>query len=509
MKRPFEKLAALALLAALILAAHAATGLWGFTSDDTFITLRYSRNLARGLGPTFNAAPPRAEGYTSFLWMLLTALGHIGSADPLAVAKAMGVALSLLTAAACGALAWRLCEGGERGSRTLAAGLAAALFTAYPLTPVHAVSGMDTALAGLAFALLVLAAVRPEAVPSPILPCCALLAGLTRPEFNLAAGLLLAIRLAGAARVARRRFILYALAFYIVPGAAYFAWRAVYYGALLPLPFYVKAAGLIPLGLYPGLHFVLEVAAAFGPLLALALVNLTARGATALGAVAIMVLYLLLPQHLMGYGHRYFQPLVPVLAAVSARGALLILAAVRERLGAAKAAAAYAALAILALGATVPRHEAADRNFAQYATGLRNAHVRLGKLLGRYGQQDMENPILAIADAGAVPYYSGWETVDTFGLNDPHIARTGDHSPAYVFSRRPTVVVLISVRRAVFQAQLPWEQALYAECLRRGLAPAAVLEFAPAYHLWVMAPPDGPLSRHVSSGLRPAQPLGP
>src|SRR3990172_8780796 len=41
-------------------------------ADDAFITLRYSRNLADGQGPVWNAGE-RVEGYTAFLWMLLNA----------------------------------------------------------------------------------------------------------------------------------------------------------------------------------------------------------------------------------------------------------------------------------------------------------------------------------------------------------------------------------------------------------------------------------------------------
>jgi hypothetical protein len=66
---------AIAVGAAALLALHVAKA-WPFTVDDTYITLRYSRNVAAGLGPTFNATGPRAEGYTSVLWMLVLAVPH-------------------------------------------------------------------------------------------------------------------------------------------------------------------------------------------------------------------------------------------------------------------------------------------------------------------------------------------------------------------------------------------------------------------------------------------------
>ncbi|MGB2694690.1 MAG: hypothetical protein WBD55_05815, partial [Dehalococcoidia bacterium] len=46
-----------------------------FYHDDAYITLRYSRHLADGLGPNWNS-DDRVEGYTTFLWM--ATLGGIG-----------------------------------------------------------------------------------------------------------------------------------------------------------------------------------------------------------------------------------------------------------------------------------------------------------------------------------------------------------------------------------------------------------------------------------------------
>ena len=50
------------------------TGLWlsyrDFWLDDAFITFRYARNVAAGLGAVFNPGEA-VEGYTSFLWMLI------------------------------------------------------------------------------------------------------------------------------------------------------------------------------------------------------------------------------------------------------------------------------------------------------------------------------------------------------------------------------------------------------------------------------------------------------
>jgi hypothetical protein len=53
--------------------------------DDAFISFRYARNLAAGLGPVFNPGE-YVEGYTTFLWMLTNALAFAVTDDTQALA---------------------------------------------------------------------------------------------------------------------------------------------------------------------------------------------------------------------------------------------------------------------------------------------------------------------------------------------------------------------------------------------------------------------------------------
>src|SRR5947207_9423825 len=101
-----------------------------FTADDTYITLRYSRNLARGLGAVYNPIGPPAEGYTSLLWMLLLALPHLAGVDAVLVAKAG----SLVATVAAGALVgvWAFLDGGLTRARVVGAGAAVLAYAALP-----------------------------------------------------------------------------------------------------------------------------------------------------------------------------------------------------------------------------------------------------------------------------------------------------------------------------------------------------------------------------------------
>jgi len=62
--------------------AWTASHVWRFALDDTFITLRYARHLAAGLGAVHDPGEP-AEGYPSPLWLLLLTLPTRLGLDPL------------------------------------------------------------------------------------------------------------------------------------------------------------------------------------------------------------------------------------------------------------------------------------------------------------------------------------------------------------------------------------------------------------------------------------------
>lgn len=133
-----------------------------------------------------------------------------------------------------------------------------------------------------------------------------------------------------------------------------------------------------------------------------------------------------------------------------------------------------------------------------YARSLRGAHIALGKHLATYASGHGA-PVLAVADAGAIPYYSGWRAVDTLGLNDAHIAVSGLHDPEYVLSRSPDLVVLISSDRGRLEPHVDWEGILYTACIKSGMRCIKVLEFAPGkYYLWLLAYPESDVAKHVT-----------
>ncbi len=480
---------------------------WSFTVDDTYITLRYSRNLAEGIGPTFNPTGPRAEGYTTFLWMLILSVPHLFKVDAVAVAKSLGVAVTFATLLVSARWVWTeagadrsMAQNDPSVGRLWATATAVACLSAVPATAVHAVSGMETALFTLLLTGMFAEAadqVRRSPRPPRRLAILALFAGLTRPEGNLAALVVLATTAALVPRLQRRRLVREALFAWVLPLLAYELWRRTYYGLSFPLPFYVKLAspGLLPgwpdvrdwLG-SPVLHFAL--------LLVLALVRPPRSLWPALAATSTLAIFFVLPQHQMGYDHRYLAPLDPTVCVLAGIGLARALARAGRAPRAARLGTAAVAIVVSA-GLEIRGAPAILQGEAAYGEGLARAHEGFGRDLFALGPQGGR---LAISDAGAVPYFSRWWTLDLVGLNDARIATTGRHDPDGLLDAHPDVVVLFSQDAERFEPWdwNAWEAPLYAACLERGFVRVDRRRFASDYWLWAMARPGSATERGLT-----------
>ena len=189
------------------------------------------------------------------------AVPHAVGSDAVLFAKVAGVLLTLATAAVLAWGGYATAQGRARGERILAAAFAPLLFLSFPYCAMHAVSGMETALAALLYALVTAVFLQPGEArwPKWLLPQCCFLLGVTRPEANLFCVVLLAIGILSSPGRARGAPIVRGAFCYLLPGAAYFAWRYAYYGLLLPLPFYVKSGRFGLTGLGPACEFLRDV----------------------------------------------------------------------------------------------------------------------------------------------------------------------------------------------------------------------------------------------------------
>jgi len=446
-------------------------------AEDAFISLRFAKNLADGHGLVWNIGTAPVEGYTDFLWVLLCAgamrLGLNGLAAAQLLSLLSGIAVIIGTYRGARLLGW---------DPAVAAIPAALLAVSGPLA-TWSTSAMEMPLfAALVVWSTVLVAWfwctrRPLLVFAAALTL--FLAALTRPEGVLVAAVLLGVSGLVALVSDRTLFkpIAGAMAGFVTVFAAYWLWRASYFGYALPNTFYAKTGGgfaQVVRGAMLAFIFYMQ----FGvPLLPWLLVALWAapprrdslrarRFLEIFPAYSLLVLGSLLVVSYTAYTiivggdymamHRFYVPVLPFMYLIAGACAAVL----NKQEG--RHSAGLAALLLVTLAGTFFPSTRLERGF--FATppvqhgdwrGVQTErwHVARLSVIGQFFRDYRRdyNESLATSAIGAIGYYSDMRVDDVHGLVDPHIAHLpappdfAKHRPghgrtdlAYSLSLRPT-----------------------------------------------------------------------
>lgn len=448
--------------------------------DDAFISFRFARNFADGLGLVYNPAE-RVEGYTNFLWTL-----YLGLAARLGVsiqsAAIIGGGLAALGSLFVLYLFGRRWLADHPGQAWLA-GMPLLLFAGMGATARFVLSGIETLLFTFWICLGVYWLVYQ---PRPWLAGGVFgLAALTRPEgmlyFALGVGwaLLWPGSAAGGAYAGKRlRLGLELLAGFGLLYLPYFAWRLGYYGYPLPNTYYAKAEGLNLERFQRGWRILRDMLAWWHiwPLILLSLSAFLPSRADpharlegsqspanpGPGARIRPPLYLYLAvclatflyfivvggDFIIWFGPRFLMPALPFLLLLSAQGLANWISYLRLEARPANALAAGLALVLLAYNAWLSW----PGQFERLEVFARQ--MRAWRELGGWMRANLPaGAWIAVDAAGLIPYYSGLPTIDMYGLTDAHIAHLELASPgagivahekfdpAYVLSRQPLCIV--------------------------------------------------------------------
>lgn len=427
---------------------------WVFTIDDAFISMRYARNLADGHGLVWNVGEAPVEGYTNFLWVLLLALGHVVRLpDPLLPGKL----IAALCAVGILALVQEMADEFYKCSRITSA-VVVFLVALTPIVALHIDSGLETVPFAF-FVLLVayLAARRLAAPDSKWLAIgfavAGLIASLIRPEGVLVTGVAFLFMEWHALRVSTERRAALELAvwfviFYLLPAAVYMGWRWIYFGSLFPNTYYVKVGGGLD-----GIEGVIGFLVWLGVILGLALVGLVVErnrvSRLLLVISAALLVFYTTSSLILNYNQRLFFEIFPlaVLLGVPAVEKLRRIAwASDERARYDGLQRSVAALTLVGCLFLTLQDWMPVRDFVvQYGMALESVHFQLGRTLANF-----PGGTVAVADAGAIPYFSQWRAIDYGALNDVYLAHavhdgTYDAVMArYVYAHTPDVLVLVS-----------------------------------------------------------------
>jgi hypothetical protein len=407
---------------------------FGFLLDDSFITLRYSRNLANGLGPVWNGGE-RVEGYTSFLWMLLNAgfaKAGLNVVSGALVLSFLALVASLLLVVGL----WRVWADEEPPGTGLASPFLPAL-AILVLGLVHGVSfwgfsAMETPLVMMLITAGVYLHLLERRNRAPFFASALVLtaAAMTRPEALILVPVTGAFKLGEALASERRsrellRVAIWAALFLALYGA-YFLWRYSYYGYLFPNTYYAKVENTVTI-LSRGLHYVWSNGLNYQKLplvigLGVLAVGRRTRvdGAYLLAMVAAWYAAVAYEGGDVFAHGRFIVPILPPLVI----GGLYGLATLLERVCLAVPRSFVWAAPAFALGCLLVAASPWD---AGYSSGIRMEEQALRDRhdLGLWLKENVP-PDYTIATwaAGAVSYYSELRSLDLFGLNDPVIAHT-------------------------------------------------------------------------------------
>ena len=441
------------------------------TIDDAYISFRYARNLAHGLGLVYNAGE-RIEGYTNFLWTLILAAGIKLGIDPHTTAKLLG------GAAALGALwvVWRLSE--KLLPFRYVPALATWLLASSMTFAGYSVLGLETALfiflVLLGLLLTVEESERPERFPYSGLVYA--LAALTRPEAPLFLGLAMLVL---GKRMFRRQNLLRGAIFAAVVGM-HLLWRHSYYGAWLPNTFSAKTGSLssqIPQGIeYVGAWLGTAGAIFWFALLGLTLTlsRRTTLGLAVVATAGAVCLYVVV----VGGD---WMPVFRFMAAFEPFAFLLVDLGLRAA-AESKNRAVLAALALFAAGSAVQRRAVARAQTAQLAQSKRDWDAS-ATVLANWFREYGHPGTVALGDIGYVGWTTGYPILDILGLVDPVIARlpggyTTKVGPKYVdyfFERMPEYFILISAQGDCLHPFHPSIAAVYRDPAQRLQANYAVV----------------------------------
>jgi len=427
---------------------------WSYTVDDAYITYRYSKNLANGLGFVFNEGE-RVEGYTNFLWLnILSGFYKLG-ADIVITSKILGAASGILVLVLTYLMVIKY-----YGSNNFIGLLPPIYLASTPSFVAWSVSGLETTL----FTLLLTAGMlffvteSEKKCPFPWSAIFMVLAGMTRPEgvllFFITSLFVICRWSSDKSRVTYD--IHWFIAFFII-AIPYMTWRWSYFGYFLPNTFYAKTGkGLIQfLGgvLYTtagirkhgGLLFFLValLPAIWGPF--------KTKGKYFAAVIVVFMFYNIYKGHDVLSLFRFFVPILPVLYGMVFIALRLLIKHIAENVSSeAPLIVLIGVFIVVSLGTNaVLSYLSHDKRIElkEYQLQLRIDDDEFIDYAKRLMEIAPNGATIALVDAGVISYMTGWYIIDRWGLCDEHIAHVKGKGPLgekydeeYVLSKKPIFI---------------------------------------------------------------------
>lgn len=413
--------------------------------EDAAMLMRYSQHLAGGHGIVWNIGGQPVDGATDFLFMAASAaLIKLGLTVGQSV-RGIGFASHILTVLIIYWTNRRINNGSIPLSFLsglyLAVGTGLSYVSAYFGTPFFALAAASTWALGL---LLINRQDSPFWL-SLAFALSGLVTGLIRPEGVILASLmLLAVIVMRGLKNSISIIVIFGIVFAIL-GGAYFLWRWDYFGYPLPNPFYKKGGSgwkwdSFKHSMQNALRLCLPMVFAF--IYGFRSSETTKRTLACLIPILGFATAFGMISDEMNYGARFQYAIVPIalMSWIPLVGSLkfevLNQVSARQRgvylVGLVSLAFALVYYAWFQNCFLTSFQQACDRPYE------RDGRLEMAKILAEYRGKGY---VLATTEAGLLPYYSGWDAVDTWGLNDQWIAHNGALTVEYLDQYKPHIIM--------------------------------------------------------------------
>ena len=388
------------------------------TIDDSFIFYRYSDNIANGFIFSFNYNNDTEFGFTSYLYTIIVAIGIKFGFDPIIFSKTVTIISSI---AIMFVVSYSLKIFTENKFKLYFVAALPLAFT--PYFAFHSVIGMETTLFGFLFTASVI-----------------LYASFLKTEKKIF--LILAIISSIFAIFTRYESVLVPMSFFV-----YLAYQRIFlkenvrithllvnsipfvflislmfvnmslFDQYLPNPFYVKESRDTT-DVVRSISEILRFLTYTSPFLLLILPKLKTHLQNKFSSFLIIQVivslfpFIFITQWINPF-HRYYIHELPAIIIIG----FISLYLLKDKLEIGKFSKISIVFVLIFL-ITFNLPSTADVSKYTYgqATGLETTHITIGKILGKYDHLK-HNTIATVPDAGAIPFFSKWQTFD-YVLND-------------------------------------------------------------------------------------------
>jgi hypothetical protein len=425
---------------------------YDFIADDSFIALRYARNLVQGEGLVFNPGE-RVEGFTSMLWVLLLSVCGLIGLDLLAVARILGVVAGLSTII----LTYRLFHALNGSEARSVFGLFAPLILAVNgAFACWAGSGMETALFVCLTVGSYLTVLEERWLLAAVFTSACIL---TRPEGMLVCGLLFLFQCIRAWGDKERRWLGWLLACGLT-AAGLIAFRLFYFQEWLPNTYYAKTGG----GwnqIVRGFKYLTEYGADYEGLLLMAapLGYFLLAGKLKSRFLAVTVIALWGATVWVGGDglpmYRFALAPLPFLLVLQGRLIKKLCHYVIQSKRFSPQQVGYGLVVVVLFWAVIHLTKPIVGSHYRLYEYQKEVEIPRWTLVGKLFKENVSKQAsLAAAPIGAVSYYSELYVYDMLGLTNKHISRremahteiswTGHekHDGHYILSQKPTYLLL-------------------------------------------------------------------